>query len=41
MKQLFIAIAIACHQANKKWCELNGDFTQKDWSEAEQWQRDY
>lgn len=33
-------IAKMCHQANKVWCELNGDTTQKDWDEAEQWQRD-
>lgn len=33
-------IAIACHQANKAICEAAGDFTQKDWADAEQWQRD-
>ena len=33
-------IARVCHQANKAWCETNGDDTQKDWNEAEQWQRD-
>lgn len=33
-------IAKACHQANKSICETYGDFTQKDWGEAEQWQRD-
>lgn len=33
-------IAIVCHQANKAWCELNNDNSQKDWGEAEQWQRD-
>lgn len=31
-------MAYVCHQANKAWCELNGDFSQKDWSEAEPWQ---
>lgn len=36
----YTPIAIVCHQANKAWCELNGDHTQKDWDEAEQWQRD-
>lgn len=35
-----IAIAIVCHEANKAWCEINGDTTQKSWPEAEQWQRD-
>jgi hypothetical protein len=33
-------IAKVCHQANKAWCEANGDNTQKDWDNAEQWQRD-
>lgn len=35
-----ITIAIMCHQANKVWCEQNGDFSQKDWNEAEEWQRE-
>lgn len=33
-------IAIACHEANRVWCQANGDNTQKHWLEAEQWQRD-
>jgi hypothetical protein len=33
-------IAYVCHQANKAWCESQGDYSQKDWAEAEQWQRD-
>lgn len=33
-------IAIICHETNKTYCELIGDFTQKSWEEAEQWQRD-
>lgn len=33
-------IAKVCHQTNKAWCEANEDFSQKDWSEAEDWQRD-
>lgn len=36
----FLAIARVCHEANKAWCEANGDNSQKPWSEAEQWQRD-
>lgn len=32
-------VAKVCHQANKTWCELNGDFSQKDWHEAEEWQK--
>lgn len=35
-----VDIAIVCHQANKAWCESEGDFSQEDWGEAEQWQRD-
>lgn len=32
-------IAKACHEANKRWCEANGDFTQAHWDMAELWQR--
>jgi hypothetical protein len=32
-------IAKTCHQANKEWCEFNGDFYQKNWGDAEEWQR--
>ena len=35
-----LAIARVCHQANKAWCEANGDPSQRDWENAEQWQRD-
>ena len=35
-----VSIAKVCHQANKAWCEAVGDTSQKDWDEAEQWQRD-
>lgn len=34
------AIAKVCHQANKAFCEVNKDDTQKDWGEAEAWQRE-
>lgn len=34
------AIAQVCHEANKKWCEINGDYSQKHWEEAEPWQRE-
>jgi len=34
------SIAKVCHQANKAWCESNGDATQQDWDSAAQWQRD-
>lgn len=39
MDEKIIKIAKVCHQANKAWCESNGDFSQKDWDEAEEWQR--
>lgn len=39
-QMLIIAIAMACHQANKVWCEINGDASQKDWHQAEEWQRE-
>ncbi len=35
-----VAIAMVCHEANKKWCESNDDFSQKSWEEAEEWQRE-
>lgn len=34
------SIAKICHQANKSWCEVTGDNSQKDWDEAEDWQRE-
>lgn len=34
-----LSIAIICHQANKAYCENQGDNSQKDWDEAEEWQR--
>lgn len=33
-------IARLCHEVNKKWCEINDDFSQKSWEEAEEWQRE-
>lgn len=35
-----MAIAMICHAANKVYCEANGDNSQKDWEEAEDWQKD-
>ena len=32
-------IAKICHEANRSWCELNGDFSQLPWSEAPGWAR--
>lgn len=33
-------IAPICHQANAAWCKANGDYSQKVWELAEEWQRD-
>lgn len=35
-----VDIAFMCHQANKEWCLVNGDDSQKDWIHAEDWQRE-
>lgn len=32
-------IAQICHEANRIWCEANGDYSQKSWNDAEEWQR--
>lgn len=32
-------IAKVCHDANRAYCESIGDFSQKPWHEAENWQR--
>lgn len=33
-------IAQVCHEANRAWCEVNGDDSQLPWDQAEPWQRD-
>lgn len=33
-------VAKVCHEANRAICEACGDFSQKSWEDAEQWQRD-
>lgn len=33
-------VAKLCHQSNKAICETWGDYSQKDWDDAESWQRD-
>lgn len=40
MSKKIEAIAKVCHEANKAFCEANGDMTQKSWEKAEKWQRD-
>jgi hypothetical protein len=36
----YYSIAKVCHEANRSWCESNGDYSQKEWDKAEQWQRE-
>jgi RyR domain len=33
-------IAKVCHEANRIWCKVNGDNSQKTWEEAEEWQHE-
>lgn len=40
LAQKITFIAIACHEANKVWCESVGDYSQNHWEKAEGWQRD-
>ena len=35
-----IQIAQICHDANRAYCRVIGDYSQQSWDEAEQWQRD-
>lgn len=35
-----MSIAKICHEANKFYCESIGDYSQKSWAEADEWQRD-
>ncbi len=35
-----MVIAMMCHAANREWCYLHGDTSQKPWAEAEEWQRE-
>ncbi len=37
---MIIFIAMVCHQANKAWCEVNGDDSQPDWDDAPEWQKE-
>jgi hypothetical protein len=39
-EKMIVFIAMVCHQANKAWCSANGDHSQVDWENAEQWQKD-
>ena len=33
-------IALTCHEINRTYCELLGDFSQPAWHEAPKWQKD-
>lgn len=33
-------IARVCHEANRGWCEANGDTSQVPWADAPEWQRE-
>ncbi len=35
-----VSLARVCHEANRVWCEYNGDNSQTSWDEAPQWQKD-
>ena len=34
------SIAVVCHEANRAWCAVNADDSQKPWNEAKEWQRE-
>jgi len=34
-----VQIAVICHQANKSLCEQLEDYSQQDWQDAPEWQR--
>jgi hypothetical protein len=39
-KNRILAIAVTCHEANRAWCVVNGDSSQKHWQDAEDWQKE-
>lgn len=34
-----VKLAKVCHEANRAWCEANGDLSQKHWELADMWQQ--
>lgn len=36
----YAAIAVVCHEANRAWCLIHGDDTQKEWNYSPSWQKD-
>ena len=39
-KEYITAIAKVCHQAIKVFCETHGDYSIKNWEDAEEWQKE-
>jgi hypothetical protein len=39
-KERVFTIAVACHEAYRAFCQLNGDQSVREWQNAEQWQRE-
>jgi len=35
-----VNLARVCHEANRAWCEYNGDTSQPAWEDAPKWQQD-
>ena len=33
-------IAHVCHEMNRRWCQLNQDYSQPPWESAPEWQRE-
>ena len=36
---MLLRIAMAVHEMNRAWCEINGDYSQAPWAESPEWQR--
>ncbi len=39
-RNYLLEIAKVCHEANREWCKINGDDSQKPWDTAEDWQKE-
>jgi hypothetical protein len=39
-RDLVESIARICHEVNQAYCQALGDFSQPDWEQAPQWQKD-
>lgn len=40
MRDRIKSIAQVAHEANRAWCEANGDMSQPAWGDAPEWQRE-